>query len=118
PVRWPNVYGIDMPTREELIAHDRSVEAIREYIGADALIYQDVDAMKRVIRALNPKLDGLEASCFDGHYITGDIRVDDLAAPQPRRTQMPADDGRDEDGEGGKDDRAHSRLSLHGGTRT
>ena len=58
---------------EELIAHDRSVEEIRRFIGADALIYQDVDAMKRVVGALNPKLDGFEASCFDGHYITGDV---------------------------------------------
>ncbi|MBE7426313.1 MAG: amidophosphoribosyltransferase [Ideonella sp.] len=73
PVRYPNVYGIDMPTREELIAHDRSIEEIRRFIGADALIYQDVDAMKRVVKALNPRLDGFEASCFDGRYITGDV---------------------------------------------
>ncbi len=73
PVRFPNVYGIDMPTSEELIAHNRSIEEIRAYIGADALIYQDVNAMKRVVGALNPKLDGFEASCFDGHYITGNV---------------------------------------------
>ena len=63
-----------MPTKEELIAHGRSIEEIRRFIGADALIYQDVDAMKRVVKALNPKLDGFEASCFDGHYITGDCQ--------------------------------------------
>jgi len=51
PVRYPNVYGIDMPTSEELIAHNRSIEEIRVFIGADALIYQDVDAMKRVVGA-------------------------------------------------------------------
>jgi amidophosphoribosyltransferase len=62
PVRFPNVYGIDMPTQTELIAHGRSVEEIRAYIGADALIYQDVDAMKRVVGALNPSLRGFEAS--------------------------------------------------------
>jgi amidophosphoribosyltransferase len=61
PVRFPNVYGIDMPTKEELIAHNRSIEEIREYIGADALIYQDVDAMKRVVAALRPGLAGFEA---------------------------------------------------------
>ena len=55
----PNVYGIDMPTKDELIAHDRSIEEIRQFIGADALIYQDVAAMKRVVAALNPTLDGL-----------------------------------------------------------
>ncbi|OYU76094.1 MAG: amidophosphoribosyltransferase, partial [Burkholderiales bacterium PBB5] len=62
PVRYPNVYGIDMPTSEELIAHNRTVEEIRQFIGADALIYQDVDAMKRVVGALNPAIVGFEAS--------------------------------------------------------
>jgi amidophosphoribosyltransferase len=73
PVRYPNVYGIDMPTKTELVAHGRTVEEIRELIGCDALIYQDVDGMKRAIGSLNPKLDGFEASCFDGVYVTGDI---------------------------------------------
>jgi amidophosphoribosyltransferase len=92
PVRYPNVYGIDMPTREELIAADRSIEQIREYIGADALIYQDVDAMKRVVGALNPKLDGFEASCFDGRYITGDVSVEDFAAIEAQRNSARHDD--------------------------
>ena len=102
PVRFPNVYGIDMPTREELIAADRSIEEIRAYIGADALIYQDVDAMKRVVAALNPKLDGFEASCFDGHYVTGDISVEEFAAMESQRKQQP------EEEEGPE----HSRLAL------
>ena len=94
PVRFPNVYGIDMPTREELIAADRSIEEIREFIGADALIYQDVDAMKRVVHALNPKLAGFEASCFDGEYITGNVSVADFAAMQAqRRLQFDEEDG-------------------------
>ncbi|HZE91661.1 MAG TPA: amidophosphoribosyltransferase [Rhizobacter sp.] len=80
PVRYPNVYGIDMPTSEELIAHNRSIEEIRQFIGADALIYQDVDAMKRVVSALNPQLTGFEASCFDGHYVTGDVSAADFDA--------------------------------------
>ena len=71
PIRYPNVYGIDIPIAEELIAHDRSEEDIRKFLGADALIYQDIDTMKRVVRALNPTLAGFEASCFDGEYITG-----------------------------------------------
>ncbi|MFO1227194.1 amidophosphoribosyltransferase [Roseateles sp.] len=88
PVRFPNVYGIDMPTQEELIAHGRSIEDVRAYIGADALIYQDVDAMKRVVAALRPGLAGFEASCFDGHYITGDVSVEDFAAMREQRASQ------------------------------
>lgn len=73
PVRFPNVYGVDMPTRSELIAFGRSDEEICKAIGADALIYQDIESMKNDVLNLNPALDGLEASCFDGHYITGDV---------------------------------------------
>ena len=88
PVRFPNVYGIDMPTREELIAHDRTIEEVREYIGADALIYQDVDAMKRVVRTLNESINTFEASCFDGQYITGEVTAADFTAmEQQRRSQ-------------------------------
>lgn len=104
PVRFPNVYGIDMPTKSELIAHDRSVEQIREYIGADALIYQDVDAMKRVVKALNPKIVNFEASCFDGVYITGDVSAEDFAAIESQRSSQPQDE------EGAE----RSRLALHG----
>ena len=85
PVRFPNVYGIDMPTCEELVANDRSIEEIRVFIGADALVYQDVDAMKRVIGALNPRIASFEASCFDGRYITGDVSDAEFAALQKQR---------------------------------
>ena len=78
PVRFPNVYGIDMPTSAELVAHDRTVEEIREIIGCDALIYQDVDAMKNAIGSLNPAITGFDASCFDGVYVTGDINSADI----------------------------------------
>jgi amidophosphoribosyltransferase len=104
PVRYPNVYGIDMPTKDELIAHNRSIEEIREFIGADALIYQDVAAMKRVVAQLNPKLAGFEASCFDGHYITGDVSAADFdAMAAQRQSQGEEDDGPD-----------RSRLALQG----
>ena len=73
PVKFPNVYGIDMPTRDELIAFGRSEEEVCREITADALVYQDVEAMKRAISDANPALRNFEASCFDGHYITGDI---------------------------------------------
>jgi len=79
PVRHPNVYGIDMPTKTELVAHNRTVEEIRQIIGCDALIYQDVDGMKRAVGSLSTQLTGFEASCFDGVYVTGDITSDDVA---------------------------------------
>jgi amidophosphoribosyltransferase len=73
PVRYPNVYGIDMPTRSELVASTRSEEQIRELINADELIYQDVDALRRAVGSLNPRIKQFEGSCFDGHYVTGDV---------------------------------------------
>ncbi len=102
PVRYPNVYGIDMPTSEELIAHNRSIEEIRAFIGADALIYQDVAAMKKVVGALNQGLAGFEASCFDGHYVTGDVSLADFSAMASQRKSQ----GEEED----SPDR--SRLAL------
>jgi amidophosphoribosyltransferase len=66
PVRFPNVYGIDMPTRAELIATGRDEEQVARELGADAVIYQDLDALKAAVRAVNPKLTQFETSCFDG----------------------------------------------------
>ena len=85
PVRFPNVYGIDMPTRSELIAAHRTEEEVAREIGADALIYQDLDALKECVRKLNPKLTSFETSCFDGHYITGDVTSDYLHTIEVRR---------------------------------
>jgi amidophosphoribosyltransferase len=83
PVRFPNVYGIDMPTSGELVAYGRTVDEVREIIGCDALIYQEVEGMKRaVMKAAAPgarPLDGFDASCFDGVYVTGDINADDIS---------------------------------------
>ncbi len=108
PVRYPNIYGIDMPTAAELIAHDRSIEEIRQFIGADALIYQDIAAMKRVVGALNQKLDGFEASCFDGKYITGDVSSSDLDQMAAQRKS------RGDEEEGSTPD--SSRLALQSAT--
>lgn len=105
PVRYPNVYGIDMPTRGELVASGRTVQEIQDYIGCDALIYQDVDAMKRVIGELNPKVKGFEASCFDGQYITGDINEATFAQLEKARQ------GKHEDE---IEEGSRSRLSLQG----
>ena len=95
PVIFPNVYGIDMPTRSELIAYGRSEEEVCREITADALVYQDLEALKRSISDANPAIQQFEASCFDGNYVTGDISRDYLdrietvrGNPQPSNEDM------------------------------
>ena len=104
PVRYPNVYGIDMPTATELVAHNRSIEEVRELIGADALIYQDVEAMKQAVRAAAsnsaPALQGFDASCFDGVYVTGDVTSQDILRLNEQRVHA------------GEEDADASRLAL------
>jgi amidophosphoribosyltransferase len=78
PVRFPNVYGIDMPSPLELIATGRNDEEICREISADRIIYQDLDDLKAAVRKANPQITSFDASCFDGHYITGDITADYL----------------------------------------
>ncbi len=95
PVRFPNVYGIDMPTRAELIAAHRSEEDVAREIGADALVYQDLDALKEAVRRANPRLASFETSCFDGVYITGDVTSDYLRTIEIRRDAA-RDSGDDE----------------------
>jgi amidophosphoribosyltransferase len=73
PVRYPNVYGIDMPTASELVAHGRTIEQISEHIGADWLIYQEIDDLIECSREGNSLVDGFELSVFDGQYQTGVI---------------------------------------------
>lgn len=94
PVRHANVYGIDMPTRAELIAAFRNDEEIRREIGADALIYQDLDALRKSVSVVNPALTHFDTSCFDGHYITGDISDDYLVSVESARSK-PAHDTED-----------------------
>jgi len=84
PVRFPNVYGIDMPTATELIANGRDHDAIRAAIGCDALIYQDLDALVQDVRGSNERLTQFETSCFSGHYVTGDVTAEYLAGVEAR----------------------------------
>ena len=102
PVKFPNVYGIDMPTRGELIAYGRTDEEVCREITADALVYQDIDALKRSISDVNPALKNFEASCFDGHYITGDISRDYLDHIEYVRNNPKAE----------IEDGVHSQLNL------
>ena len=105
PVRYPNVYGIDMPTRSELIAHARSDDEICRAIGADGLVYQDVADLTRAVNALNPTIRRFEASCFDGQYVTGDITAEYLNELERRR-------------EAGDGERGHGQLDLLGSNKT
>ena len=88
PVRYPNVYGIDMPAVSELIAHNRSVEKIEELIGADRLIYQDLHGLIRSVRHDNSNITQFDTSCFSGEYVTGDISVEYLRALEQERSDM------------------------------
>lgn len=100
PVRYPNVYGIDMPSPEELIAHGRSVDEVGKLIGADWLIYQDLDELVRCSKDGNPEVEHFECSVFDGVYVTGDVDERYLAALDAERNDKAqvARQGESEDG--------------------
>jgi amidophosphoribosyltransferase len=85
PVRYPNVYGIDMPTRQELIATNRDTEEICKEIGADYLIFQDLNALIQSVAKVSPLLRNFETSCFDGNYITGDVTTEYLHTLESQR---------------------------------
>ena len=92
PVRYPNVYGIDMPTAEELVAAGRTEAEIAAFIGADRLIYQDLDALVDACRRGNPGIDGFDTSCFTGEYATGDVSREYLQALHSKRGESTAVD--------------------------
>ena len=73
PVRYPNVYGIDMPAASELVAHGRSVEEVAELIGADWLIYQDIEDLISSGKEGNPDIERFDCAVFTGEYITCDV---------------------------------------------
>jgi amidophosphoribosyltransferase len=85
PVRYPNVYGIDMPTRAELIAAGRTGDEIAREIGADALVYQDLEALEASITTLGARFSAFDTSCFNGKYVTGDVTPDYLNRVEARR---------------------------------
>jgi amidophosphoribosyltransferase len=86
PVRYPNVYGIDMPSASELIANGRTVEQIEELIGADRLIYQDLHGLIRSVRHDNSQITEFDTSCFSGEYVTEDVTADYLRALEVARS--------------------------------
>src|SRR5471032_1400819 len=104
PVRFANVYGIDMPTRDELIATGRSDEEIAREIGADQLIYQDLAALIDDVSSVNPKVTHFEDSCFSGNYVTGDVSQDYLDKIEYARHNPKAP---------GPEDAGRSQLNLN-----
>ena len=85
PVRYPNVYGIDMPAASELIANGRTVEEIEKLIGADRLIYQDLHGLIRSVRHGNSAISEFDTSCFSGEYVTGNVTKEYLHELEARR---------------------------------
>jgi amidophosphoribosyltransferase len=73
PIRYPNVYGIDMPSRAELVAHGRTMEEVAEAIGADLVIYQTLEDLVASVRGLNQSIEKFECSVFSGEYVTGEV---------------------------------------------
>ena len=99
PVRYPNVYGIDMPAASELVANGRDVKEIEKLIGADRLIYQDLNGLIRAVRHGNSAITEFDTSCFSGEYVTGEVTpeyLDDLElrrndAAKQKREKTPSD---------------------------
>ena len=71
PVRYPNIYGIDMPSVDELVAHDRDEEQIQQILGCDWLIYQDLKDLEDAVSGPKNRIEHFDSSCFDGKYVTG-----------------------------------------------
>jgi amidophosphoribosyltransferase len=95
PVRYPNVYGIDMPASHELVAHGRSEEEIAEYIGADWLIYQDLEDLIDAVQKGNRRIKKFDCSCFDGNYVTNTVNEDYLDMISNLRNDSAKDAGDD-----------------------
>ena len=85
PVRYPNVYGIDMPSVQELVANGRDEDQIAKEIGADRVLYQDLQDLLDAAREGNPDIHEFDASCFDGVYVTGDVNQEYLDAIEQLR---------------------------------
>jgi amidophosphoribosyltransferase len=78
PVKFPNVYGIDMPASNEFVAYERTEKEISDFIGADKLVYQNLDDLILSVKEENSPIEKFDASCFDGQYVTEDVSQDYL----------------------------------------
>jgi amidophosphoribosyltransferase len=100
PVRYPNVYGIDMPDTSELVAAGHTDDEVRDIIGADWLIYQDLDDLEHAVRHDNAKITDFDTSCFSGEYVTGDVTPEYLERLQGERSDEAKQQRRDGAGRG------------------
>lgn len=91
PVRFPNVYGIDMPAASEFIAHDKTVDEIAAYIGADWLVYQDLDDLIECASGINPDIQRFDTSIFNGDYVTGNVDAKYLSRIEGLRNDLAKD---------------------------
>ena len=97
PVRYPNVYGIDMPNSDELIAHGRTDEEVCKEIGADWLLFQDMEDLVEAVRKGSDNIQGFDDSVFTGNYITGDIDEKYLGLLQSARSDSAKKERREDD---------------------
>jgi amidophosphoribosyltransferase len=100
PVRYPNVYGIDMPDTSELVAAGHTDDEVRDIIGADWLIYQDLDDLEHAVRHDHAKITDFDTSCFSGEYVTGDVTPEYLERLQRERSDEAKQQRRDGAGRG------------------
>ncbi len=98
PVRYPNVYGIDMPAAEELIAHNRDEYTIQRVIGADWVVYQDLADLIATVKREKSNIEHFDTSCFNNEYITGDVTKEYLEYLENKRSDKAKTDGMIEDG--------------------
>jgi amidophosphoribosyltransferase len=103
-IRFPNVYGIDMPSANELIAHGRELDDICQLIGADKLIFQTLEDLVSAVGSVNPEIKQFETSVFDGQYITKDINQSYLERLDALRNNENKDDS---------DKNADSIIDMH-----
>ena len=88
PIKYQNIYGIDMPATSELIAHGRSIKGIKRYIKADELIYQELEDLKRAATKGNPKIKEFEDSVFTGNYKVGKVSKQYLSNLESSRSNL------------------------------
>ena len=102
PVRFPNVYGIDMPAASELVAAGRTDEEVARLIGADWLVYQDLDDLVARLPPRRRAVTEFDTSCFSGEYVTGDVTPEYLARLQAERSDLAKTERSTSSGSGGR----------------